>query len=413
MQAQPPELTKTDAAASAPVALHARSRGVRIAVLATILLAAGIAVAGIRSRQQALANLQEVAAARTIPTVDAARPQPPKGPIALELPGRLEASARASLFARVNGYIGKWHFDIGTKVKAGDLLAEIEAPDLDQQLFQALSDLATAQANEELANVTNQRYQALLPNATVSRQSADEKAADLAAKRAIVRSQQANVARLQALAQYKRVIAPFDGVVTARNTDVGALINAGSAAGGELFVVSDTTRLRLYVNVPQSFLAAIKPGTPARVSVPEHPGRLYGASVTAGSGAIDPATGTMRTQLVVDNANGELVPGSFATVSFELAPAPGTLTVPASAIIFDKSGLRVAVVSAGGKVELRKITVARDLGNTVEVSSGLSAQDRIVQSPPDDLLDGDTVALKAAADSETPEARRTDGKRGS
>ena len=412
MQAQPPELTTHDAPTGAPPA-PPRNRAVRIAVLATVVLATGIAFAGIRSRQQALANLQEVAASRTGPTVEVARPQAPRGPISLELPGRLEASARAPLFARVSGYIGKWNFDIGAKVKAGDLLAEIEAPDLDQQLFQAQSDLATAQANEKLANVTSQRYQALLPNATVSRQSADEKAADLAAKRAIVRSQQANVARLQALAQYKRVVAPFDGVVTARNTDVGALINAGSAAGGELFVVSDTTRLRLYVNVPQAFLAAIKSGTAARVAVPEHPGRMYKASVTAGAGAIDPATGTMRTQLVVDNANGELVPGSFATVSFELASAPGTLTVPASAIIFDKSGLRVAVVSADGKVELKKITVARDLGNTVEVSSGLSTEDRIVQTPPDDLLDGDLVALKGQPNSGVPEAGRTDSKRGS
>lgn len=362
------------------------------------MVAAGVAAVGTRSRQQALANLQQVAAGRTIPIVDVATPRPPKGPTPLELPGRLEAAARASLFARVNGYIAKWNFDIGAKVKAGDVLAEIEAPDLDQQLYQAQSDLAMAQANEELANITNQRYQSLLPNATVSRQAADEKASDLAAKSAIVRSQQANVARLQALAHYKRVVAPFDGVVTARSTDVGALINSGSAAGSELFVVADTTRLRLYVNVPQAFVATIKPGMTARVAVPEYPGRTYTASVTAGAGSIDTATGTMRTQLEVDNANGELVPGSFASVSFEIPPASGTLSIPASAVIFDRNGLRVAVVSQAGKVELRKISLARDLGNVVEVSSGVSADDHIVQTPPDDLLDGDVVRVRNSTD---------------
>ena len=386
-------------------------RTLRLVLLAAVAVAIAVAIMGIRSRQQALANLQQIAAARTIPVVDVAAPQPPKGPTPLDLPGRLEATARASLFARVSGYIAKWNFDIGARVKAGDVLAEIEAPDLDQQLYQAQSELATAQANEELANVTNQRYQTLLPNATVSRQAADEKASDLAAKRAIVRSQQANVARLQALAQYKRVVAPFDGVVTARSTDVGALINSGSATGSELFVISDTKRLRLYVNVPQAFVSAIKAGTTARVAVPEHPGRIYTASVTAGAGAIDTATGTMRTQLVVDNAGGELVPGSFASVSFEIPPANGTLTVPASAIIFDRNGLRIAVVSQAGQVELRKIVIARDLGNVVEISSGIAPDDRVVQSPPDDLIDGDTVQIKNGS-TERP-LPPTAGRRGS
>ena len=370
------------------------SRRTMLVALVAALLGVGLAAFGIVSRQQAVANLQQIAAARAIPMVEVAAPAPRSGDTAIELPGRLEAYARAPLFARVSGYVARWHADIGAKVKAGEILAEIEAPDLDQQLFQAQSDLANAQANEQLANVTNQRYQALLPNATVSRQAADEKAADLAAKRAFVRSQEANVARLQALAQYKRVVAPFDGVVTARSTDVGALINAGSAVGSELFVVSDTNRLRLYVSIPQSFLTGIEPGTAARLIVPERPGKSYAARVEARSGAIDPATGTMRTQLVVENPNGELIPGSFATVHFHVSPEPGYFAVPASAVIFDKGGLRVAIVTGDSRIALRKITVARDLGNTVEVSSGLGADDRIVQSPPDDLRDGDHVAVK-------------------
>jgi multidrug efflux system membrane fusion protein len=372
-----------------------------VVALVVALLGVVLAAFGILSRQQAVANLQQIAAVRAMPTVEVAAPAPRSRGVAIELPGRLEAYARAPLFARVSGYVARWHADIGTKVKAGEILAEIEAPDLDQQLFQAQSDLANAQANEQLANVTNQRYQALLPNATVSRQAADEKAADLAAKRALVRSQEANVARLQALTQYKRVVAPFDGVVTARSTDVGALINAGSAAGSELFVVSDTNRLRLYVSIPQSFLRGIEPGIAARLIVPERPDKSYAARVEAGSGAIDPATGTMRTQLVVENPNGELIPGSFATVHFHVTAEPGYFTVPASAVIFDKGGLRVAIVAADGTVALRKITIARDLGNTVEVSSGLGADDRVVQSPPDDLRDGDHVAVKESVARDT------------
>lgn len=372
-----------------------------LVALVAALLGVGFAAFGIVSRQQAVANLQQIAAARAIPTVEVAAPAPRNAGAAVELPGRLEAYARAPLFARVSGYVARWHADIGARVKAGEILAEIEAPDLDQQLFQAQSDLANAQANEQLANVTNQRYQALLPNATVSRQAADEKAADLAAKRALVRSQEANVARLQALAQYKRVVAPFDGVVTARSTDVGALINAGSAAGSELFVVSDTNRLRLYVSIPQSFVRGIEPGTAAQLIVPERPGKSYAARVEAGSGSIDPATGTMRTQLVVENQNGELLPGSFATVHFHVTAEPGYFTVPASAVIFDKGGLRVAIVTADGTVALRKITIARDLGNTVEISSGLGARDRVVQSPPDDLRDGDHVAVKESMAKDT------------
>jgi membrane fusion protein, multidrug efflux system len=369
-------------------------RQTMLVVLVTALLGVVLAVFGIVSRQQAVANLKQVAADRAVPAVETTAPAPRNAGATIELPGRLEAYARAALFARVSGYIAKWHADIGMKVKAGEVLAEIEAPDLDQQLSQAQSDLANAQANEQLANVTNQRYQALLPNAIVSRQTADEKAADLTAKRAVVRSQEAYVARLQALAQYKRVVAPFDGVVTARNTDVGALINAGSVSGSELFVVSDTKRLRLYVSIPQSFLGGIVPGAAARLIVPERPGKSYAARVEAGSGAIDPATGTMRTQLVVENPNGELIPGSFATVHFHVTGEAGYFTVPASVVIFDKGGLRVAIVSADGTIAFRKITIARDLGNTIEISSGLAANDRVVQSPPDDLREGDQVTIK-------------------
>jgi multidrug efflux system membrane fusion protein len=372
--------------------------------IAAAALMAGTAVAalGISSREQTYARLQQTAMERSVPIVAVASPATLNNKVTLDLPGRLEAFSRAALFARVTGYVASWKADIGAAVKAGDVLAEIEAPDLDQQLLQAQSDLANAQSAAQLSELTNQRYQALLPNNTVSRQSADEKATDAASKRALVKSAQANVARLTALAQFKRVVAPFDGVVTARNTDVGALINAGSAAGTELFVISDTARLRLYVNVPQSYVPAVKSGTVARITVPERPGKTYAARVASGSGVVDTASGTMRTQLVVENTEGELIPGAYANVHLDIAPDGVVLSVPASAVIFDKGGVRVATVDAAGIVAFRKIAISRDLGNSVEISAGLRQEDLVIQNPPDDLLDGDQVAIKQRLPDRTP-----------
>ena len=367
--------------------------------LLTLLVIAGaasyVALSGIALRQVSFAKLRETAEARAVPTVNAAPPSTLANTIPLDLPGRLEAYARASLFARVNGYVSSWKTDIGAPVKAGDLMAEIEAPDLDQQLLQAQSDLANAMTAAELANVTNQRFQALLPNNTISRQTADEKTADLSAKRSLVKSAEANVERLKSMTQFKRIVAPFDGVVTARNTDVGALINAGSSSGTGLFVVSDTKKLRLYVNVPQAYAPMVKAGAPARLTVPEHPGQTFTAKVEAASGAVDAASGTMRSQLTVDNASGQLLPGAYATVHFDVASPREVLSVPSSAVIFDKSGLRVATVSPDGRVTLKTITIARDAGKVVEIGSGLAAQDSVIESPPDGVVDGDKVNVKA------------------
>lgn len=378
----------------------------RLAGLTAVAAAALIAFTGIASRQASDAELRVRTERLAVPTVTVSTPavQPNSG--ILELPGRLDAYTRAALFARVSGYVSSWKADIGTQVKAGDVLAEIEAPDLDQQLLQAQSDLANAEANAALAHVTNQRYQALLPNSDVTHQAADEKAADLTAKQALVKSAQANVDRLKALSQYKQIVAPFDGIVTVRNTDVGALINSGSTSGSELFVVSDTHKLRLYVSVPQSYVTAITTGTTATLAVPEHPGKKYEAKVEASAGAVDVASGTTRMQLVVDNANGELMPGAYANVRLDLGNKRDVLTVPSSAIIFDKGGLRVATVGAGDQVTLKTITVARDLGKAVEIASGLTIDDRVIENPPDDIDDGDHVKIKAppAAAPSTPSA---------
>ena len=367
--------------------------------LLTLLALAGaalyVALTGIGFRQASYAKLRQTADARAIQNVTAAPPGTQGSLTTLDLPGRLEAYSRASLFARVNGYIASWKADIGAAVKAGDILAEIEAPDLDQQLLQAQSALANSKITAELADVTNQRFQALLPNKTISRQVSDEKAADLSVKRSLVKSAEANVERLKSMAQFKRIVAPFDGMVTARNTDVGALINAGSTSGSGLFVVSDNRRLRLYVAVPQAYAPLVKAGTVARLTVPERPGQSFTANVEAVSGAVDAASGTMRSQLVVDNPQGQLLPGAFANVHFEIPSVREVLSVPASALMFDKSGLRVAVVDHDGRVSLKSITIARDAGKTVEVASGLTREDNVIESPPDGIVEGEKVNVKA------------------
>jgi membrane fusion protein, multidrug efflux system len=356
--------------------------------------AAGLAFVGLESRDRSVAELKTKAAERAVPIVAASPPAVEQSIGALDLPGRLDAFYQAALFARVPGYVASRNVDIGSKVKTGDLLATIDAPDLDQQLSQAESDLANAKTNAALAEVTNQRYQALLPNSYVTKQAADERQSDLAAKVALVASQQANVDRLKALTQYKRIVAPFDGIVTVRNTDVGNLINTGSATGSEMFVVSDVHKLRLYVNVPQTYVPLIPTGTVGKLSVPERPGKSYQAQVTSSSGAVDIASGTTRMQLVIDNAAGELMPGAYASVRLTVGDKRNVLIVPSSAVIFDKAGLRVATVAPDGKVSLKKITIGRDRGATIEISSGLSPEDHVIETPPDGIAEGERVSVK-------------------
>ncbi|MBS0249440.1 MAG: efflux RND transporter periplasmic adaptor subunit [Proteobacteria bacterium] len=356
--------------------------------------AAFLAFTGIESREQSVAQLTTKAAERAVPTVAAAAPAVEQSIGILDLPGRLDAYYQAALFARVSGYVATRKVDIGSHVKTGDVLATIDAPDLDQQLSQAESDLVNAKANAALAKVTNERYQALLPSNYVTHQAADEKKADLDAKNALVKSEQANVDRLKALTEYKRIVAPFDGIVTVRNTDVGNLINTGSATGSEMFVVADVHKLRLYVNVPQAYVPMIPKGTVGTLTVPERPGKTYEAKVEASSGAVDVASGTTRMQLIVDNAAGELMPGAYASVRLKVGSKHNVLVVPSSAIIFDKEGLRVATVGTDDKVNLKSITIGRDRGATVEIASGLAPEDRVIESPPDGIDSGDKVNVK-------------------
>jgi RND family efflux transporter MFP subunit len=364
-----------------------------LALIGLLVLAMIVVVAGVVSRRSLAGSLRERADAQAVRSVVVISPAPAGVAAALDLPGRIEAWSRAPIYARVSGYLKSWSADIGTPVKAGQLLAEIETPDLDQQLLQAQAELATATANAALAEMTAKRWQDLFASGMVASQAVEEKNGDLAAKMSVVRGLQANVERNQTLKRFTRIVAPFDGVVTMRATDVGALISAGGAPGSELFVVSDMHKLRVYVSVPQSLVSMLRPGSRATLTVPERPGKAYAAVVQSMSGAISSATGSMLVQLSVDNGGGELLPGGFASVSFEMPRAAGTLSIPPSALIFDKAGLRVATVGEGDKVVLKPVKVSRDLGTTIELASGLSPDDRVIESPPDGVDSGDRVRI--------------------
>ncbi|WP_315832116.1 efflux RND transporter periplasmic adaptor subunit [Bradyrhizobium prioriisuperbiae] len=354
-----------------------------------------VVVTGIVAREKGDAHLREWTETQSIPTVAVAPPGSKTLTPALNLPGRLEAYSRAPIFARVSGYVTSWKVDIGARVKSGDLLAEIEAPDLDQQLLQARADLANAQAAAKLSEATLKRRQTLLTQNFASQQDVDERTADLNSKNALVKSGQANVDRLEALAAYKRLTAPFDGIVTARDTDVGALINAGNG-GAAMFVISDIKKLRVYVNVPQNYVPSIKIGTKGSITVPEYPERAFQAVVESSSQAVDVSSGTTRMQLGVENDKGELLPGSYSNVRLDLSRDVQPLHIPASALIFDQNGLRVATVGANDRVLFKKVTIARDLGREIEIATGLAADDRVILTPPDGLADNDQVRIAGA-----------------
>ncbi len=359
-----------------------------------VLLIAGLVVGnGVASRFASDTRLRAWTDAQAVPSVTVVQPGRVAGAVSLDLPGRLEAYARAALYARVGGYLKSWTVDIGAPVKAGQVLAEIEAPDLDQQLLQARASLASAEASEALAEVTAKRWQALTGSNAVSVQAIEEKVADYRVKQAQTKAARANVDRLQTMTGFKSIVAPFDGTVTARNTDMGALINADNGNGPPLFVIADVRKLRLYVNVPQSFVPGVRQGTKAQVTVPEYPARVFAAAVEAASGAVDPASGTTRVQLAVDNAAGELMPGAFASVRLELPRPAEVLSVPSSALLFGQDGLRIATVDANNRVVLKKVTMARDLGRVIEIASGLAAGDRVIESPPDGIAQGDQVRV--------------------
>lgn len=378
-------------------------QGFFLVALAAIVVVLGLAWRW--SNAQALDQGAQSQAARPVTTIS---PAPVQGG-ALSLPGRIEAWARAPIYARVSGYLGSWSHDIGATVKAGEVLAEIETPELDQELQQARAELARARSEAMLAGTTARRWQALLETNVVARQDVEERVANHTARKAQVAALQANVERIQALRQYQRLSAPFDGIVTARNTDVGALIEVGANAGSELFVVSDTRRLRIYVNVPQRQIAAVREGATAQLSVPERPGETFQATVQSLAQSIDADTGAMRVQLTVDNADGRLLAGGFATVQFAAEHEAIALGLPPSALIIGRDGVQVAVLDSEGRAQLRAVTIARDLGSVVELAAGVGPGDQVIDSPPDGIATGDLVRVAARGD-ESP-ARGTDESR--
>jgi RND family efflux transporter MFP subunit len=352
-----------------------------------------LVVTGIRAREDTNVKLKEWTDDQSAPAVAVIYPDPGALTSSLDLPGRLEAYYRAPIFARVNGYVKSWKADIGARVKAGDVIAEIDAPDLDQQLLQARADLTNQQASAKLSEVTLARRKTLIASNFVSMQEIDERTADLSNKNASVNSSQANVERLEALAGYKKITVPFDGIVTARNTDVGALINAGGGSGPPMFIISDIKKLRVYVNVPQNYVPSVKIGAKARIAVPEYPTRTFEATVEASAQAVDVTSGTTQMQLGLDNTASELMPGGFANVKLVLQREGVPLHIPASALIFDQKGLRVATVTSDNKILFKPVTIARDLGRDIELASGVTVEDRVISTPPDGIIDGDAVRV--------------------
>jgi membrane fusion protein, multidrug efflux system len=371
-------------------------RKLGIAGIAVLCVAVAIVVTGIASREKGNAELRTWTDEQAVPTVAVTQPDARILNATLDVPGRLEAYSRAPIYARVSGYLKSWNVDIGAKVKAGQLLAEIEAPDLDQQLLQARADLVSQQASAKLSEATLTRRKALLASNFVSMQEIDEKTADLANKKAAVNSGQANVERLEALAGYKKITAPFDGVVTARNTDVGALISGGTGSGLAMFVISDIAKLRVYVNIPQNYVPAIKMGSKASISTPDYPNKTFNATVESSSQSVDVGSGTTRMQLALDNPGGELMPGGYANVRMTLAREGSPLHIPASALVIDQDGIRVATVGPDDKIRFKTVKIARDLGRDIELASGLDADDRVVVAPPDGIADGDKVRVAGA-----------------
>jgi RND family efflux transporter MFP subunit len=383
-----------------PLDTHAtrpEKRGLRLAGITFLVIALGLVAYGLVSRAAQNSSLHDLTEAQAVPSVAVIAPSSTENSSGLELPGRLEAFIRAPIYARVPGYLKSWKHDIGSKVKAGELLAEIDAPDLDQQLMQARAALNVAQANSKLSEITAKRWQSLSGTDAVATQDVDQRTFTWDANLAQVKAAQANVDRLVAEQGFKRLIAPFDGIVTARETDIGQLINVGATGGAELFVVSETQKLRVYVNVPQNYVPNVPSGTQATIQVPEHPGKTYRGTVEYSAQSVNPNTGTTLMQIIVDNSAGELMPGDYASIRLQAAAAALVLSVPSSALIFNAKGLAIATVGNDNHVLLKPVTIARDLGQVIEIASGLAANDRVIRNPPDGIADSDIVQIIAPA----------------
>ena len=346
---------------------------------------------GIASRVGAATALKHESLEMAIPTVSVIHAKRGGNVEEVVLPGNAQAYVATPIYARTNGYLKSWNFDIGAHVKAGQLLAVIETPEVDRQLDQARADLATAQANYDLSRTTAERYETLFKSDSVAKQDVDDRSGDLQAKKAMLDSAAFNVRRLEEMQRFQKVYAPFDGRITARNIDIGALIDAGgNAPGKELFDIAATRRLRVYINVPQQYSRDVKPGGAADLTQAEFPGRRFPGKIVRTSDTIDPVSRTLLTEVDVDNPTSELMPGAFLSVHLKLKSETAAFIIPVNTLIFRSNGMQVAVVR-NNKAELVPVTIGRDHGTEVEVLSGLTAQDAIIENPSDSLTSGSEV----------------------
>ncbi len=363
---------------------------------AALLAAIGAVLWGVSTRTRALSVVAQETRDQALPVVAVIKAEPGAPQEEIALPGTIQAFSEAPIYARTSGYLKKYYVDIGAHVHTGQLLADIDTPDLDQQLQQARADLATAEANARLAQTTAERYRDLIKTDSVSRQDLDNANGNLEARETAVESARANVKRLEQLQSFRRIEAPFEGVITARNTDVGALIDAGGNAK-ELFHLAAVNKLRVFVNVPQVYSRAARTGLQADLTLKEFPGRRFTGTLARTANAIDVASRTLLTEIDVDNRSGELLPGAYAEVHIKLPSATPTLTLPVDALIFKSEGLQVATLDANNRVALVPVTAGRDFGDKVEIVSGITGNDRIVSNPPDSIDAGQTVRVVTPA----------------
>ena len=380
---------------------HAPVKAWRV-VLLLALGAIAAAYTGISGRRHDEQKLKQWTNGQAIPTVALVSPQEGGGAREVVLPGNVEAFVSASIHGQTSGYVQEWRKDIGAQVHQGEVLAVVDTPELDQMVAVAQSELAKAKANLVLAKVTAQRWESLRASAAVSQQTADEKESDARAKAAEVEAAQSNVDRLKAQKGFANIVAPFDGVVTARNVDIGSLVKADSNDTAALFTVADIHKMRIYVPVPESYAASLKDGMKATLDLPEYPDRKFEATILTTSHAIDQKSRTLLVELVADNKDGALSPGAFARVHFEIPPDPNAMRLPASALLFRDNALDVATVGLDDRIALKNVRIARDLGTEVEIIGRLSQDERIVANPPDSIGDGEEVRVMEAAGEKTP-----------
>ncbi|AHX13598.1 RND transporter MFP subunit [Dyella jiangningensis] len=367
----------------------------RLLIVSAIVAALALSIGGI-PRLAAHGTVARQTDALAVPTVAVVTPARASAQQMLVLPGNVEAFQEANIYARTSGYLHRWYSDIGTRVKRGDLLADIDAPELDAELAQARSDAATASANYDIARVTAARWQEMLKDDAVSRQSSEENVSTMKAKQAMLAAAQANVGRLAQLQSFEKVTAPFDGVITVRNVDTGALIDAGNGGTpAALFRLAETDRLRVFVDVPQDQAADVVAGAEANLALPQYPGRSFTGTVARTSGAIDAGSRTLRVEVDMDNPDGAVLPGAYAQVSLPLSAAKPGLSLPANALLFRPAGVQVAVVDAKGAVQLRTVTLGRDFGARVEIRSGLQGNERVIVNPGDAVSPGQIVRIHA------------------